>query len=151
MNTHALLTLLWWIWGALLIVLLVVLSNMPLFGDDVRAAWEWFVPNLLPTMALVGGIQYQKAKTARADAPAAPAPAAAPAAADTPAPPITGAQPQSWVAVILTILYLLLLTGALVGTLWASHPLESLRTANLWLGPILALNTAALGVLFGKG
>lgn len=147
MNTNALLTLLWWIWGSALIVLFVILSNLPLFGEDVRAAWEWFVPNLFPTMALVGGIQYQQAKNktepGAANVPDSPAVA-------SPAPPARRAMPQSWVAVVLTILYLMLLSGAILGTLWSEAPLQSLRMANLWLGPILALNTAALGVLFGQ-
>jgi hypothetical protein len=147
MNTNGLLTLLWWIWGSLLIVLLVILSNLPLFGADVRAAWEWFVPNLFPTMALVGGIQYQQARN-KAE-PAAAAVPDSPAIA-SPAPPARRAMPQSWVAVVLTVLYLMLLSGALIGTLWSPAPLESLRTANLWLGPILALNTASLGVLFAQ-
>jgi hypothetical protein len=132
MTQTSLLTLVWWVWGSILILFLVVLSNLPLFGSDVRAAWEWFVPNLIPTMALVGGIQYQTAKGA------APAPGAAP-------------RKPSWpVALALSVLYLLLLTIALAGTLMSANPIETLRTSNLWLGPLLALNTAALGVLFAQ-
>ncbi|MDF7775878.1 hypothetical protein P1X14_11525 [Sphingomonas sp. AOB5] len=143
MNINALLTLIWWIWGIVLILLLVVLSSIALFKpDEVRAAWEWFVPNLFPTMALVGGIQYQQAKT-KAKAPAAKA-------KPNPAPLAPGARPQSWVTLALSLLYLALLSGALLGTLWAPDPLGSLRMSNLWLGPILALNSAAIGVLFVK-
>ncbi|MDV3458645.1 hypothetical protein RZN05_16725 [Sphingomonas sp. HF-S4] len=133
MKSTSILTLVWWIWGVLLILLLVLMSNLPLFGADVRAAWEWFTPNLFPIMALVGGIQYQTKKKEGAEG--------------------GGAAPRkpSWpVALVLSVLYLLLLTIALLSALTSAHPLDTLRTSNLWLGPLLALNTAALGVLFAQ-
>lgn len=136
MKSTLILTLVWWVWGVLLILLLVLMSNLPLFGADVRAAWEWFTPNLFPIMALVGGIQYQTRKKEGADVGGA-----SPAAKRKP----------SWpVALGLSVLYLLLLTIALLSALTSAHPLDALRTSNLWLGPLLALNTAALGVLFAQ-
>lgn len=133
MKGDTLLTLIWWLWGSLLIVLLVVLSNLPLFGEDVRAAWEWFIPNLIPTMALVGGIEYQSGKAQERTA---------------------GTRSRSrkglMIAIGLSVLYLLLLTITLFGALMSDAPLDKLRTSNLWLGPLLALNTAALGVRFAR-
>ena len=141
MRATTVLTAIWWLWGALLILLLVVMSNLPLFGPDVRAAWDWFTPNLFPVMALVGGIQYQAQKSGGATTGAAAGAAAAQAG-----------RKASWpVALALSVLYLLLLTAALVSALLSPTPLETLRSSNLWLAPLLALNTAALGVLFAQG
>ena len=141
MRATTVLTTLWWVWGVLLILLLVVMSNLPLFGTDVRAAWDWFTPNLFPEMALVGGIHYQAAKAGGGATGAAAGAALAQAE-----------RKPSWlIALVLSVLYLLLLTAALVGALMSGTPIESLRSANLWLGPLLALNTAALGVVFAQG
>lgn len=141
MRATTLLTTIWWVWGVALILLLVVMSNLPLFGADVRAAWDWFTPNLLPVMALVGGIQYQAGKTGGGGAAGAVAGIATAKAQRRP----------SWpVALALSVIYLLLLTAALVGAIASPAPLETLRTSNLWLGPLLALNTAALGVVFAE-
>ena len=110
-------TLIWWIWGGALISAMVVFSVLlPLFGEDVRGAWEWFMPNLLPPMALVGGISYQQARHPK------------------PQKANDGRSPSRFAAFALSILYLLLLTISVGGTLMVEDPLESLRTANLWLG-----------------
>lgn len=141
MRATTLLATIWWAWGVVLILLLVVMSNLPLFGPDVRAAWDWFTPNLFPVMALVGGIQYQAQKGAGGAAGAAAGAATAQAQ-----------RKPSWlIALVLSVLYLLLLTAALVTALMSATPLEALRSSNLWLGPLLALNTAALGVVFAQG
>lgn len=137
MKATSILTWVWWVWGVVLILLLVLMSNLPLFGPDVRAAWEWFTPNLFPIMALVGGIQYQTKKKEGADVGGGAAPA-------------TKRKPSWPVALSLSVLYLLLLTIALLSALTSAHPLDMLRTSNLWLGPLLALNTAALGILFAQ-
>src|SRR5437764_1482076 len=52
----SILTVGWLGWGALILLMMAYLSTLPLFGDDMRAAWEWLIPHVLPTMALVAGM-----------------------------------------------------------------------------------------------
>lgn len=141
MKIRLILTLIWWIWGAALIAFLAVLSLfVPLFGDDTRAAWEWFMPNLLPAMALVGGIQYQASRPNQTGV-----------AAETPAAEVVPGDSQSTiVSIALSVLYLFLMSLSLGSTLVSDNPIERLLTSNLWLGPILTLTMGALGVVFVK-
>ena len=136
-RTDKFLTAMWLIWGALLIVVFVFYSLLvpKLFGDSVRSAWEWLLPNLLPPMALVAGVSYQQGKKD----PAAPT---ATAIKSTPTLPV----------VVLSIsgFYLLLLTASVISPPFSRGPLETLRLSNLWLGPVLAIATATLATRFAR-
>ena len=126
------LTLVWLIWGVLLIILLVMLSyQSAVFGDDTEAAWKWFLPNILPTLMLVSGVAVQqrvagqKAKSAAAMV--------------------------FILALVFTVIYLLLLSIAVVSVLFVTDPLVALTKSNYWLGPVQGLAASFLGVFFSKG
>ena len=124
------LTLLWWGWGLLLVLLLVALSYQPaIFGEDPKAAWDWFTPHILPTMMLVGAAAY-----AKKDVPLG-----------------TEGHGQLFIiALVASIIYLLLLTIALLSVFYVVDPLAALRKASLWLGLLQGLCASALSVFFTK-
>jgi hypothetical protein len=123
------LTAVWWVWGLLLFLLLIALSQRSaLFGDSVSAVWEWFLPHVLPTLSLVGVTAY------------ATPPDKAQAEAPSPMP--------FFLALAASCVHLAALSLALLGTQSSVAPLEHLRTANLWLAPLQALATSSLAVFF---
>lgn len=124
------LTLLWWGWGVLLILALAVLSSQPKIFSDASAAWGWFLPNLTPTMMLVGAAAYTKQKTS-----------------DLRAETIG---PLFLISLLVSIVYLLLLTGSIVGVLFSSQPIDWLGKSSLWLGPMQGLAASSLGAFFSK-
>lgn len=128
LRQQLILTLLWWGWGLALLVLLVVLSYQPaIFGDDVSAAWEWFLPNIIPTLGLVGAASYQRRRSGQ-DAPAS--------------------SHLFLITVAASAVYLLLLTAAELSVLFTTDPVKTLRTSSLWLAPLQGLCASALGVFF---
>ena len=125
------LTAVWWIWGVLLILMLALLSAQDkLFGEKVGEAWQWFLPNIMPTLMLVGAASYakQKAPSVNQD--------------------MVG--PIFLITLSVSIIYLLLLTISVVGALFAQPPLAWLIKTNYWLGPVQGLAASALGVFFTK-
>ena len=128
MSKRAVLTAIWWSWGLLLILLLAALSLQPrLFGEDVPKVWQWFLPNILPAMTMVGFTAYA-------------------------APPPSQAPPGAIFAMALAVscLYLLVLTVSVVGTLFAPHPLDFVTMTSLWLAPLQGFATAGLALFFAK-
>jgi hypothetical protein len=128
MSQRAVLTAVWWTWGLLLILLLAALSLQPrLFGDDTTKVWQWFLPNILPAMTMVGFTAYA-------------------------APP----RPQSasgglfGMALAVSCTYLAVLTVSVLGTLFAPHPLEFVTMTSLWLAPLQGFATAGLALFFVK-
>ena len=106
----------------------MVLSYQPaIFGDDVSAAWEWFLPNIVPTLGLVGAASYQRRRTGQ-DAPAS--------------------RHLFLITVAASVVYLLLLTAAELSVLFTTDPVKTLRTSSLWLAPLQGLCASALGVFF---
>ena len=125
------LTGLWWGWGLLLFLLLVALSSQSaIFGDDASAAWQWFLPNITPSMGLVGAASYARRKTADVE-PAV-------------------IKPLFLMAAIVSAVYLLLLTVSLLGVFFSTDPLAWLGKSSLWLGPLQGLAASALAVFFAK-
>ena len=125
------LTGLWWGWGLLLFLLLVALSSQSaIFGDEAGAAWQWFLPNITPSMGLVGAAAYARRKTADVDAAVV--------------------KPLFLMALIVSVAYLLLLTISLLGVFYSTDPLAWLGKSNLWLGPLQGLAASALAVFFAK-
>jgi hypothetical protein len=121
------LTMVWWGWGLLLFLLLIVLSLQPaLFGDDTGKVWQWFLPNLVPAMTMVGFTAY---------------------ASPTPAESTANLFP---LALGVSGFYLAVLTLSVAGTLFAPRPLEFLNTSSLWLAPLQGFALAGLGVFFVK-
>ena len=125
------LTILWWGWGLLLFILLVALSSQSaIFGDQTSAAWQWFLPNVTPSMGLVGAATYAQRKTADIEP--------------------TVIRPLFLMAVIVSAVYLMLLTVALLGVFFSAQPLDWLGKSNLWLGPLQGLAASALAIFFTK-
>lgn len=125
------LTILWWSWGLALFLLLAALSYQPaIFGEDSSAAWEWFLPNITPTMMLVGAVAYAKrgprtvARRAR--------------------------EPLFLLSLIVSIFYLAMLTLPMLGAFYSVDPLALLRKSNLWLGPLQGLSASTLAIFFTK-
>lgn len=133
MSRRSILTTIWLLWAALLFLLMIMLTmQSALFGADAQKAWQWFLPNLVPVLTLVGASAYAS--------PAAPVAAANP-------PPPAG---TFLLAVGSSVFYLLLLTGSLVSTLFSKAPLEALATSGLWLGPLQGIATSGLALYFVK-
>jgi hypothetical protein len=125
------LTALWWGWGILLILVLVALSSQSaIFGDQTSAAWQWFFPNITPTMGLVGAAAYTKGKS----------PSIQPETI----------KPLFVLALLASLLYLLLLTAALLGVFFTAHPISWLTKTNIWLGTVQTLAASTLGAFFAK-
>jgi len=123
------LTALWWIWGTVLIFMLVFLSMQPaLFGEDTAKVWQWFLPNIIPTMTMVGASAYASQQTL---------------------------VPQSneagfLIVVVASAIYLSLLTLSVISTPFVAQPLQALQQANLWLGPVQGLAASGLAIYFIK-
>ena len=129
---RTILTGLWWTWGLLVILIEVVLSySSPVFGGDPTKAWSWLLPNITPTMLLVGAVAYQHKRVGgkRTTAP----------------------HPLFAVALGASIIYLLLLTIAVISVLMSTHPVDTLQMSNLWLGPLQGLCASVLGIFFLDG
>lgn len=124
------LTALWWVWGLLLFALLIALSKNPLFGSQLRTAWEWFVPNLVPTMSMVGATAYASRSGKAVGGPVL--------------------TPAFVICLVASVAHLGALTLALLATQSSTTPLGDLRNANLWLGPLQALAVSSLSVFFLK-
>lgn len=125
---RVILTSLWWAWGLLLIVLQVILSYQPaIFGDQASAAWEWLLPNLTPTLLLVGAVSYQQRRVERKSA---------------------DYRHLFGIALAASAIYLLLLTMAILSVLFTTDPVAMLHKSNLWLGPLQGLTASVLGVFF---
>lgn len=128
MSKRAILTGLWWVWGLLLILILVVLSLQPrLFGPDVPKIWQWFLPNIVPAMTMVGFTAY----------------AAAP-------PPDQAGSGVFGMAVAVSCFYLTVLSVSVLGTLFVAQPLEFVTMTSLWLAPLQGFATTGLALFFVK-
>jgi hypothetical protein len=128
LNRKLVLTLLWWTWGLLLVVFAVALSQDEVLFPNPADVWSWFVPNIFPTMTLVGAGAY--------------------GGRNTPARAGEGSTALFILAVAASALYLALLTQALANALITMQPTKSLSTANLWLGPLQGIVTSLLGFFF---
>jgi hypothetical protein len=127
-SKRAILTVIWWAWGLLLILLLVVLSlQSRLFGPDVTKVWQWFLPNIVPAMTMVGFTAY---------------------AAPSPEGPIGSG--LFGMAVAVSCFYLLVLSVSVVGTLFVAQPLEFVTMTSLWLAPLQGFATTGLALFFVK-
>jgi hypothetical protein len=112
--------------------MLVALSRKPaLFSpEEVRQIWDWFVPNLMPTLTLVGAAAYAGKATLTRDG--------------------EGETILFSLCLAVSLLYLFLLADALLSLQASTATIEDLRRSNLWLGPLQALATSLLGYFFIK-
>lgn len=127
-------TLLWWSWGLLIVALMIAMSlNSSFYGDDLGAAWKWFIPGIFPALTLVGATAYA-APASDADAPLAPERVVA-----------------FRLTIVISLLYLLALTVAVLAQFFIVTPLiDHLRRTSLWLAPLQALAAGSVGVFFTR-
>lgn len=132
------------LWGIGFLVLFILMTIQTINGvyiDRTQEAWEWFTPNILPTIGLIVGVLI----------------------ADWTKPAQTAEESENPVLInplmvgITFILSLAHLAILLIVILIAANktPLDeifnSLKSANLPLGAIQGLVTLTLGIFFKKG
>jgi hypothetical protein len=112
--------------------MLVALSRKPalLSPEEARQAWEWFLPNLMPTLTLVGAAAYAGKATYTREG--------------------EGETILFSLCLAVSLLYLFLVADALLSLQASTATIEDLRRSNLWLGPLQALATSLLGYFFIK-
>lgn len=109
-----------------------------LFGDNTQKAWQWLLPNILPPVGVVFGIQLAgggSKKGKDAEPKAAPVPMPASFASGN------YALAFSW-------LFILALLVSVFGVLFSPAPIDFLNMTNYWLAPLLGLAMAMLGAVF---
>ena len=123
------LTVLWWVWGLSLFALLAMISYQPaILGEDADAAWQWFLPNITPTLMLVGAVAYIK----RGDRSAG----------------VEAGGPLFMITLVVSVFYLLALSVAILSVFYSADPLAAMRKSGLWLGPLQGLTASFLGIFF---
>jgi hypothetical protein len=123
------LTLLWWIWGLSLFALLAMISYQPaILGKDADAAWQWFLPNITPTLMLVGAVAYIRRGEQAQD--------------------VEARSTLFLITLIVSIFYLIALTAAILSVFFSADPLAAMRKSGLWLGPLQGLTASFLGIFF---
>lgn len=128
-----------WILGAMwfgvflmMVTILVVQSLSGYYGGDVVSVWSWFLPTLLPTASLIGGVLIADAKGVTDQTRNVSAPFFA-------------------LTAIVSGAYLLILAVTVLGQpLFAAAPLEVMKLSHLWLSPLQGLAAGFIGVFFVK-
>ncbi|QDT27375.1 hypothetical protein Enr10x_26920 [Gimesia panareensis] len=46
----------WFIWGGMLFLIIVIQSIFGRYGEQVKEAWSWFIPTIVPTLSLMMGV-----------------------------------------------------------------------------------------------
>jgi hypothetical protein len=124
------LSLLWFLGGLFIFLILVYQSQEGKFGAQVGDVWSWFLPTIMPTLSLMVGVFILDATTGRR-------------------PKMLVDRYFYRVAFGLSAFYLVLVALPLI-KLHARETLELLGRSNLWLGPLQGLTTATLGAFFVK-
>lgn len=135
------LSLVWWFGAAVACSVLIAQSLGGIYGPDPTPAWEWALPNILPTLSLILSVFALNAVGTPSEE----------ARVRVGASFLTLAMVLSafYVAVLATMLCVAPFTAA--GTAEApTSPLDTLRLSNLWLGPMQGLAAAAVGALFSS-
>lgn len=125
-----------WLVGAGAVFIVVVLQSvLGHYADSTRAAWEWLLPSLLPSLGVIVTTLGQAAHEVEAD---------------------KGTVRRSFyrLALALSIVYVALIALIiLIQPFVAANPgdtIETMRSSNLYLGPLQGLVAAAVGVVFLK-
>lgn len=125
---------LWLVGSAVLFILLIAQTVGNHYGEKDNEAWGWLLPNLMPTLLLIGG-------AVMADAFG------------------TGAKVKSVddfvykLSLTLSAVYLFMVILPILLQPLVFHtypPIELLKRSNLWLGPLQGLVSAAIGAFFVK-
>ncbi|MEG3181892.1 hypothetical protein [Sphingomonas sp. LT1P40] len=133
-----LITLVWWLGGALLILLVLGLAAVPSVSRDTHELLGWLLPHVLPSMTLTGAVAYF---------------AGPPKTVDT--------KPEEMkflfrLALTASVFYLLVLVIVIIVSLLALSRgqqgilVERLQDWNIVIGVMQALPASAIGVFFAK-
>jgi hypothetical protein len=126
-----------WIWfsgAGIVFVILVGQSLAGYYEPRTQDAWSWFLPTVMPTLALIVGVLVSDLGQERGDAPV---PAANRA--------LFG------LGAAFSLLYLLLVAlSILIQPFLQTPPLEVMHRSNLWLGPFQGLTAGALAAFFHR-
>ncbi len=124
------LAILWFTGGGLLFFLLLLQTFFGRYGDQVKEAWSWFLPTIMPTLLLIAGVVAsdlfgRSDRTARVEAF------------------------SFRLAYIVSLAYLLIVSLTLFLSPFSPlSQLELMHLSNLWLGPLQGLTGAVLGFFF---
>ena len=123
------LTYVWMIGVGVSFALLLAQTFTGKFGDQSPRAWSWFLPAVLPTLTLiVGSLVYQS----RSASPGATAD------------PRLYRLSSGLSAIYLILVLFVLLSAAFPGP----APIERMTQSQIWVSPVQALVTSALGAFF---
>ncbi len=131
---------LWGIGFLVLFILMTVQSVYVVYEDRTQEAWEWFTPNILPTIGLIVGIFIVDW--------ANPAPTAAELSNPVQINPLLVGVTFIFSLTHLAILLIIILIAANKAPV--TEIFSSLKSANLPLGAIQGLVTLTLGIFFKK-
>lgn len=122
---------LWGACSAILFAVLIARSIGGIYGSEMNDAWAWFLPNIIPTLSLMITVAIVDLGAGTSER-------------------------QSSVylfhlAFWLSLIYLILLAFTILNPVPSNvNPIDMMKEANLWLGPIQGLASAILGAFFVK-
>lgn len=129
------LAVVWFIGASLPFGIFLIQSLGGKWDDQVIEAWQWLLPNVLPTLALMMSVLVADSGKARAERPISD-------------------HLLYRITLILSFTYFLVLwAGILTMPLRGTTPeefLAHLQQSNLWLGPMQGLLAGGLGAFFVK-
>lgn len=125
----------WLILGGALFFLLFSQSIFDKYGDDDSAVWQWFLPTIVPTFALIMAVFGVDALET--------------------IPPEKKRVIDAfyyWLALGISVAYLLVVAGTLIGASVVPEVpnIAILRRSQVWLAFVQGLATAAVGIFFIK-
>jgi len=123
----------WFSAAAILFIILFIQSIGGAYNPYTKEAWEWLLPNLMPTLSLMAGVIALEARSN-----------------PDPGRPINVSL-FIWTLGV-SVFYLLVMIATVLALPRVSQDLvkrmEFLKMSSLWLGPFQGLATAFLGIFF---
>ena len=128
---RSILAMTWLVGGAIVVLTVIMQATLGHYGTAAREAWAWLFPNLFPTLTLVLGVT-GLTKVGEVGNPDA-------------------TQKLFLLAMGASIFYLLVLAIPIFAQPFvAGDPMDALRQASLWLGPLQGVASTLLGVFFAR-
>lgn len=126
------LAMLWLIVAGMLMLLLIVQTAAGKYGSEVKRAWGWFMPSVIPTLTLIiGTIAFQATQSSTGE--------------------LEVDRFSYRTAIATSAFYLTILVGTvLLQPLVAGSALSWLELSNLWLGPLQGVTVLAVSVFFQR-
>jgi hypothetical protein len=122
---------LWFIASAIGMVILTVQSIDGKYAPRTKAAWEWFLPLVLPTVTVILGVVLYDTRQRKAEQRVSSF--------------------AFWVSFSISLVYLVLLLLTLFLQQFANmKPIELMEMSRLWLIPMQGLVGISLGLVFAS-